>query len=326
MRALPLVFFIFSFLLLFTSCAVPTSQTQADVDETIEEQDNSSETQEIIEEEIPEESEEERSEEETEEERFPLGDGKYSSNAKKGFVFSCESSFHGGGAFQDGPWIQGDYWIPSAKDVHVSGSVDWPNAIFTLSLQGDERIISANNLPINHNTGVYPVQKDDEAYKYDRNPHSIEEQDLAISLPAVPELAAEASCLGRGVIGIMLSGVPLYNALDEMGRDAVAHEIQDSCEGHPQEEGQYHYHSESDCFEDDEQGHSALLGYALDGFGIYGKYGDGGVLLHTEDLDVCHGHSHEILWDGEVREIYHYHFTDDYPYSLGCFMGEPVSL
>ena len=123
----------------------------------------------------------------------------------------------------------------------------------------------------------------------------------------------------------MLNGVVLYNGFDAGGRDAVAHELQDSCDGHPQEFGQYHYHSESSCLNDDKTGeHSTLLGYVYDGFGIYGKYGEGGVTLHTEDLDACHGHIHDILWDEEEQVLYHYHFTNEFPYSVGCFKGTPL--
>jgi hypothetical protein len=28
-----------------------------------------------------------------------------------------------------------------------------------------------------------------------------------------------------------------------------------------------------------------------------------------------------VPWDGERRTIYHYHFTREYPYTLGCFRG-----
>jgi hypothetical protein len=37
--------------------------------------------------------------------KLPLGDKKYSTSPKKGFVYSCQSSFNGSGAFKQGPWI-----------------------------------------------------------------------------------------------------------------------------------------------------------------------------------------------------------------------------
>ena len=69
----------------------------------------------------------------------------------------------------------------------------------------------------------------------------------------------------------------LFNALDAPGRDAVAHETQDRCHGHPQQNGVYHYHSLTNCIADKPgpDGNSPLVGYAIDGFGIYGRYENG---------------------------------------------------
>jgi len=50
----------------------------------------------------------------------------------------------------------------------------------------------------------------------------------------------------------------------------------------------------SKCITDTSTGHSALLGYAFDGFGIYGLYGESGKELTNADLDECHGHTHVI--------------------------------
>jgi hypothetical protein len=65
-----------------------------------------------------------------------------------------------------------------------------------------------------------------------------------------------------------------------------------------------------------------LLGYAFDGFGIYGPKGETGSLLSTSDLDDCHGHTHQLNWDGQIISIYHYHMSADFPYSIGCFRGK----
>jgi hypothetical protein len=115
---------------------------------------------------------------------------------------------------------------------------------------------------------------------------------------------------------------------DGGGRDAVATEVQDDCEGHPQAGGYYHYHGPSSCVEEIEARapdgeHSDLQGYAFGIFGVYGVYGEDGVLLSTADLDECHGHTHEIGWDGETVETYHYHFTPDFPYTVSCYRADP---
>lgn len=64
--------------------------------------------------------------------------------------------------------------------------------------------------------------------------------------------------------------------------------------------------------------------FALDGFGLYGSKGAGGKHLSNANLDACHGHVENVVWDGRVRKMYHYHLTDEYPYTLGCFAGKPV--
>ena len=68
-----------------------------------------------------------------------------------------------------------------------------------------------------------------------------------------------------------------------------------------------------------------LLGYAADGFGIYGVRGVNGETLTNADLDECHGHTHAITWNGATVTLYHYHATYEFPYTLGCFRGTPVN-
>ncbi|MBI5842830.1 MAG: YHYH protein [Chloroflexi bacterium] len=195
---------------------------------------------------------------------------------------------------------------------------------FTITLQGDSRVIAGNDLP-DHPTGTYPVSQSDDAYNYDRNPNNIAAQDFTFALPANPTVAASASYVPMGVVGVMLTGGYIFNALDAEGRDAPAHELQDNCQGHPQMDGAYHYHTLTDCVEDEGTGHSSLVGYALDGSGIFGYRGEDGSDMTTAELDECHGHTHVIEWDGATVEMYHYHTTHEYPYTVGCFRGTPVS-
>jgi hypothetical protein len=129
-----------------------------------------------------------------------------------------------------------------------------------------------------------------------------------------------------GPVGVMLSGAMFFNALDAAGLDAVAHEVRDRCGGHPQGTGLYHYHAHSDCLEDYWTSHSKLLGYAFDGFGLFGSRGEHGNRLTNADLDACHGHTHTVSWDGEWRDLYHYHATDEYPYLIGCYRGVPGTV
>src|SRR3954453_7456705 len=62
--------------------------------------------------------------------KLVLGDKRYvTQGPKKGWVYSCQSQFNGGGAFQDGPWINGKTWDATQK-IAVSGAVHW-NSSFT---------------------------------------------------------------------------------------------------------------------------------------------------------------------------------------------------
>lgn len=256
---------------------------------------------------------------------LPLGDGKISTSPKVGYVFSCQTQFGGGGSSGPWPWIAGNTWSPTAKPA-VGGDVAWPSAAINISIVNGQRIIAANNLP-KHNTGIFPIQVTDPAFKYDKNPNFINAQKILLTLPANPQVAPKPFCVGMGMIGFSLSGAAIYNALDGEGRDAPAHELQDACNGHPQNAGQYHYHASSNCFSDPagKAGqHSSRIGYALDGFGIYGLKGNGGIAQTNANLDACHGHAHSILWDGKTVNMYHYHLTAEYPYTIGCFKGTPV--
>ncbi len=254
--------------------------------------------------------------------KLPLGDGKYTSNgAKKGYVYVCQTAFNGGGAQQNGSWINtsAKTW-DATKKIAVKGSVDWPTAAYSMTVSGSDRKITSNGLPVGSNTGTFPVAASDPAYQIDRNPNTIKATSISLTLPANPTLGTTAKCV-RGQVGIGVNGVPIFDGFDAEGRDAVAHEVQDSCGGHPQESGNYHYHSASDCIVSGGANSSKLLGYAYDGFGIYGSKDASGKTLTTADLDECHGITSQVLWDGKSVSMYHYVATSDFPYTVGCFKG-----
>jgi YHYH protein len=254
---------------------------------------------------------------------LPLGDGKLSAEPSKGSVMACMTSFPGGGgAHKVGEWIKNGLWFPAQKPI-VEGNIIWPNAQISISVKGQSRIISANNLPT-HATGEFPINPTSKAYEYDRNPNKILKQTVLLRLPVKPAIADKPSCVPMGMIGFTTSGAAIFNAFDLSGRDAPAYEIQDKCNGHPEPGGSYHYHGWSPCLESANEKateHSKLVGFILDGFPIYGPKGEGGLKLSNAELDACHGHTHAVLLDGQLKNSYHYHFTKEYPYTIGCFMG-----
>lgn len=258
-------------------------------------------------------------------EALPLGDGMYTTDGpRKGYVYSCITNFDGGGAFEQGPWIDeaAGTWNLEEK-IHVQGEVEWESE-FSQRVDGADREVEGNGLPPQP-SGIFPVEADDPAYEFDRNPNSIEAYRLEAVLPAEPTRAEEPSCVG-GTVGLMRNGVPLYSPFDAGGRDAVATEIQDSCNAHPEVTGQYHYHGFSGClYGAEDESSSVLVGWALDGFGIYVERDADGTMLTSADLDVCHGRTGEVEWNGETREMYHYVLTLDFPYTIACYRGEAIT-
>jgi len=124
-----------------------------------------------------------------------------------------------------------------------------------------------------------------------------------------------------GESGVMTTGVALFDGFDAGGRDAGAWEVQDSCSGHPQVDGEYHYHTLSSCIKDVSV--KTVIGYALDGYPITGPTIANGNILTTDDLDECHGITSAINLDGKLVTSYHYVMTEDFPYSVSCFKATP---
>ena len=259
---------------------------------------------------------------------IPLGDGYVSTTPRVGYVDSCTTSFGGvGGAQVVGPWINTNAktWDETTK-IAVSGAVRWPNASFSVKVVGSKRVIRFNDLPVGHTTGVFPIASTDPAYAYDRNPNHIAAQSVSWSLTASPTAASRPKCVGLGAIGVLDDGAYLYDALDGEGRDAAAHEVLDACAGHPDMSSSYHHHDVPPCIlANAPNGKATLVGYALDGYGIYVVKDAGGNLPMNTSLDACHGMTSAVPWNGERTRIYHYVATLEYPYTVGCYHGTPIS-
>jgi hypothetical protein len=88
-----------------------------------------------------------------------------------------------------------------------------------------------------------------------------------------------------GHVGVWRNGVSIFNARDGMSynnqgvwnRDALVWEgiSFDDCLGHAAGNGEYHHHVSPNCLYDhlNDAVHSELIGYAFDGFPIYGAHG-----------------------------------------------------
>src|SRR5579871_1508601 len=175
-----------------------------------------------------------------------------------------------------------------------------------VDFDGDTMVVTSNGIP-NHETGRFPNAN---------NPNSIREQHLRFVIPMHPTRADRVTPTPFGPIGVAINGIPFYNQYNAEGGDAVRLEVFDSCCGHPDPMGMYHYHKFPECvhnpFESKPGEHSSLIGFMFDGYAVYGPNGENG--KPPADLDECNGH-----WD--AKRGYHYHVTAKYPYIVGAYRG-----
>jgi hypothetical protein len=189
----------------------------------------------------------------------------------------------------------------------------------------------------------------------------------------------------RGPVAISVNGVPFYGPEDGPGGDAVAsyHDYYEEdrqeivlglCGGHSGPGGTFHYHYDGNCVHwHPEQENknwidwiidlvspsqpSSVIGFAFDGYPIYGPYGYGnsGYLQEMRssyrlkdgkrgyggiddweyvaglgDLDECNGINSKVK--DMVENVYHYHSTKisgsgeiGFPYFILCYSGVPES-
>lgn len=153
-----------------------------------------------------------------------------------------------------------------------------------------------------------------------------------VSVPIFPQFSGTNTEVGAlGIIGMSLNGIPAYGAQEGGGSNAA--ELDATTQGvpawgHAARSGDWHYHSGEFGLVDtvQELGSETLLGYALDGFPIYGPMEDDSV------LDECNGIGDELNYRYHVRtlaqvdESLDYCTTDgsaavNWNYILGCYKG-----
>lgn len=117
--------------------------------------------------------------------------------------------------------------------------------------------------------------------------------------------------LYRGAIALAVNGVPIFNALNNRGDDALLYGELDEWGGHSGRADDYHYHV-APLHLQEIVGKDKPIAYALDGFPIYGLSEPDGSPVTA--LDELNGH---FTADGS----YHYHGTNTYPYINGGMRG-----
>ncbi len=177
-------------------------------------------------------------------------------------------------------------------------------------------IVESQGFP-NHPTANFPNSG---------NPNTIRVQDFRFRFPLEPKFNTQVTSVPMGPIGMALNGVVFFNPFEMGGMNAVEGYSEvwlDSCCGHPEQRGVYHYHKYPSCvkspFQDDGQQHSPIIGFAFDGFPVHGPYD--AVKMLAKDvkgkfaLDDCNGHT-------DAERGYHYHVTPGrFPYIIGGYAG-----
>jgi len=240
------------------------------------------------------------------------------------------------------------------------------NGELTISLAGEQCVFQTNNIPnhdFNNGSQAFPnnVSAQNNSFTISANPtHAASttavslQVDNAILLNGVKVDLLAAACFGVGDGKVGCNDINQPWRYDPM---FVPNGFRvDKHNAHSQPDGSYHYHGKPNAlYQDDNNSNvSPLVGFAADGYPIFGPYFDdngtirkavssfqvisgsrpsgsgepGGEYDGTYrddyqyvenygDLDECNGMT--------VNGVYGYYITDAYPYILSCFKGIPDS-
>ena len=146
----------------------------------------------------------------------------------------------------------------------------------------------------------------------------------AWKIPLAPAIAATTTAAVDGPIGVAINGVPIFNPCKQggcqNGDTKVLGEL-DACNGHAGRADDYHYHAAPTCLMAGKPASywdTHPLGWALDGFAIYGYNNADGSVASRDS--ICGGNTSAVP-NGPTG--YSYHVTDASPYVLSCFRGTP---
>ncbi len=117
------------------------------------------------------------------------------------------------------------------------------------------------------------------------NPNIPANQNFVFKITRTPvQNTGSLTSTPMGHIGVWSNGVSIFNARDGFSynnegvwnQDAIPNEGTsfDDCLGHPAPNGEYHHHLNPTCLYNDvdNSSHSPIIGYAFDGFPVYGTF------------------------------------------------------
>lgn len=151
--------------------------------------------------------------------------------------------------------------------------------------------------------------------------------DYAAPIPLKPALG-DVPQTRDAALGIAVNGVPIYDYTGggemtiadlhhhQTRHDTLQTEQLDECGGHAGRGDDYHYHVKPKCMiaQMKNQGDGAIIGWAFDGFPIYGDNNPDGTIIAAGALDVCNGQR-------DAAFGYRYHTSSEAPYIVQCLMG-----
>lgn len=216
------------------------------------------------------------------------------------------------------------YLRPGNKDA--AGRIVAQNTLVadnvTLEFDDKSLVLHTHGIP-NHPTGMFPEPGFG-------NPSFIQDKLATYYIPLKPtENPAHRitnddnsnHALHMGPIGVAVNGVVFFNPFDIGNQDAT--DLMDRCCGHPNPMNQYHYHKYPVCINspwaDEGLAHSPLIGFAFDGYPVYGPYESANVMAKdVAGPTALNGFN--LHYDADRG--WHYHATPGkFPYLIGGFWG-----
>jgi hypothetical protein len=148
--------------------------------------------------------------------------------------------------------------------------------------------------------------------------------------------------VGLGHVGVWTNGVSIFNTQDAMSynnlniwhQNAYVFEGSsfDNCLGHPAPGGEYHHHVSPKCLYNitDSTHHSPIIGYAFDGYPVYGAYGysdtngTGGIRRMKSSFQLRNITQRHTLPDGTTLSVADYGPDVSATYPLGSYQEDYV--
>ena len=149
------------------------------------------------------------------------------------------------------------------------------------------------NTPVSGGFQSLKFSENNQGNNGNNNPNRLVAATATFRIPLNPIINATATDTSLGTVGVGVNGIPIYNPFEDPNQTAATGRIFSGCCGHPQLTGAYHYHKyptclrllKGDVWQSEKEkcdeldalilagGHSPLIGFALDGWPIYGPVG-----------------------------------------------------